>query len=524
MTKIKLLLIEDDETDALLIIRQLKKDGFDVEHVRVKTQAEMEAELDKGGWDIVISDYSMPGFSGQEALRVFKLRNLDIPFILVSGTVGEDLAVSIMKGGANDYMMKSAMNRLGPAVKRELVEMQGRIEKKLAQKELIVAKLAAEESSRVKSSLLANMSHEFRTPMNGILGFTEILSTLIADDSQKAMTHHILTCAKRLLGTLNSIMTFAQLDSGYKLNLINVNLSALLESTVASIRALAKQKQLIVNCQIEQGEFIHSDEHLFQISFLNILDNAVKFTNQGEIDISLKKGTTPSEGIIITVHDTGIGIPAEKQEMIFEEFRQASEGYDRPYEGSGLGLSITRKSLHLLNCSLALESEVGHGSTFTLKIPASSMLPDSRKDNANKHTGFIPGHENQSESPLLLLVEDNDANIDLMKLYLKKDFRLDIAKDGLSAIELTGRNSYDCILMDINLGPGMDGGEAIQQIRQIPGYLTTPIIAVTGYTLQQEKEAILNKGADHYLAKPFNKNQLTDLLCVVFGTPSIVSE
>ena len=360
--------------------------------------------------------------------------------------------------------------------------------------------------------------------MNGILGFTEILSTLIADDSQKAMTHHILTCAKRLLGTLNSIMTFAQLDSGYKLNLINVNLSALLESTVASIRALAKQKQLIVNCQIEQGVFIHSDEHLFQISFLNILDNAVKFTNQGEIDISLKKGTTPSEGIIITVHDTGIGIPAEKQEMIFEEFRQASEGYDRPYEGSGLGLSITRKSLHLLNCSLALESEVGHGSTFTLKIPASSMLPDSRKDNANKHTGFIPGHENQSESPLLLLVEDNDANIDLMKLYLKKDFRLDIAKDGLSAIELTGRNSYDCILMDINLGPGMDGGEAIQQIRQIPGYLTTPIIAVTGYTLQQEKEAILNKGADHYLAKPFNKNQLTDLLCVVFGTPSIVSE
>ena len=153
MTKIKLLLIEDDETDALLIIRQLKKDGFDVEHVRVKTQAEMEAELDKGGWDIVISDYSMPGFSGQEALRVFKLRNLDIPFILVSGTVGEDLAVSIMKGGANDYMMKSAMNRLGPAVKRELVEMQGRIEKKLAQKELIVAKLAAEESKPVTANV-----------------------------------------------------------------------------------------------------------------------------------------------------------------------------------------------------------------------------------------------------------------------------------------------------------------------------------------------------------------------------------
>jgi len=130
MRKIRLLLIEDDETDALLVIRQLKKDGFEVDHVRVKTRPDMEAELDKGGWDIVISDYAMPGFSGQEALKIFKSRNLDIPFILVSGTVGEDLAVSIMKGGANDYMMKSALNRLGPAITRELEEMQVRIEKR----------------------------------------------------------------------------------------------------------------------------------------------------------------------------------------------------------------------------------------------------------------------------------------------------------------------------------------------------------------------------------------------------------
>ncbi|MCX6282776.1 MAG: response regulator, partial [Bacteroidetes bacterium] len=229
MRKIKLLLVEDDETDALLVIRQLKKDGFEVDHVRVKTRPDMEAELDKGGWDIVISDYAMPGFSGQEALKIFKSRNLDIPFILVSGTVGEDLAVSIMKGGANDYMMKSALNRLGPAIMRELEEMQVRIEKKQAQQELIIAKLAAEESSRVKSSLLANMSHEFRTPMNGILGFTEILSSMMTDESQKGMANHILTSAKRLMRTLNSIMTFAQLDSGYSLNKANVNLSSLLE-------------------------------------------------------------------------------------------------------------------------------------------------------------------------------------------------------------------------------------------------------------------------------------------------------
>lgn len=517
MAKIKLLLVEDDETDALLVIRQLKKDGFEVDHVRVKTRPDMEAELDKGGWDIVISDYAMPGFSGQEALKIFKSRNLDIPFILVSGTVGEELAVGIMKGGANDYMMKSALNRLGPAVKRELEEMQVRIEKKQAQQELIIAKLAAEESSRVKSSLLANMSHEFRTPMNGILGFTELLSSTISDESQKGMANHILTSAKRLMRTLNSIMTFAQLDSGYNLSLVNVNLSALVENSVESISEMAKQKQLALHCRIEPGIFIQSDEHLFQTSLLNILDNAVKFTDEGGIDILLRKGTTLSEDIVISIHDTGIGIPAEKQEVIFEEFRQASEGYNRPYEGSGLGLSITRKCMNLLSCRLTVESEVGKGTTFTLNIPAGS-LHLTGKEEIQARAGISGSHPvTIRESPLLLLVEDNDANIDLVKLFLKKDYRLDVARDGLSAIDLTKKNRYDGILMDINLGPGMDGGEAIEKIRLNPLYLSTPVIAVTGYTLQQEKKAILNKGVNYYLVKPFDKNQLTSILNQVFG-------
>ena len=519
MTKIRLLLVEDDETDALLVIRQLKKDGFEVEHVRVKTRPDMEAELDKGGWDIVISDYSMPGFSGQEALKVFNSRNLDIPFILVSGTVGEELAVDIMKGGANDYMMKSALTRLGPAVKRELEEMQVRIEKKQAQQELIIAKLAAEESSRVKSSLLANMSHEFRTPMNGILGFTEMLSSMISDESQKMMATHILTSANRLMRTLNSIMTFAQLDSGYRLNPVNVNLSALLETLAGSIREAAAGKQIAVKSSIEPGIFISSDEHLLQISLLNILENAVKFTQEGEIEVRLERGDQPSGEIIISIRDTGIGIPAEKQEMIFEEFRQASEGYNRPYEGSGLGLSITRKSMHLLNYRLSVESEPGKGSTFTFHLQAAAATGPVKEGLASKQEKSGQQTKHPDKAPRLLLVEDNDANIELVRLFLEKDYRLDVARDGETAVELTNGNRYDGILMDINLGLGMDGGQAIEIIRKNPGFLTTPIIALTGYTLQEEKAAIINKGADHYLAKPFTKKQLSELLDQIFGVP-----
>jgi PAS domain S-box-containing protein len=130
MTKINLLLAEDNDTDALLLIRQLRKEGFEVDHVQVKTRNEMNTALDRGGWDIVISDFSMPGFGGGDALELFKSKDLDIPFILVSGTVGEDIAVSIMKGGANDYLMKTHLHRLGPAVKRELEETAMKRDKK----------------------------------------------------------------------------------------------------------------------------------------------------------------------------------------------------------------------------------------------------------------------------------------------------------------------------------------------------------------------------------------------------------
>jgi len=129
MTKLKLLLVEDNDTDALLVVRQLKKEGFEVDHLQVKTREEMEAGLAQGGWDIVISDYSLPGFGGGEALELFQSKKPDIPFILVSGTVGEDIAVTIMKGGANDYLMKTHLNRLGPAVKRELNETSMKREK-----------------------------------------------------------------------------------------------------------------------------------------------------------------------------------------------------------------------------------------------------------------------------------------------------------------------------------------------------------------------------------------------------------
>ncbi len=643
MNKIKLLLVEDNDTDALLVVRQLKKEGFEVDHTQVKTRDDMQIEMEKGGWDLVISDYSLPGFGGQDALELFKSKNLDIPFILVSGTVGEEIAVNIMKGGANDYLMKTHLHRLAPAVKRELKEtllkrdkkhienvlnqtetrFQRLIEdindivwmspidgsqvyivnpafekiyghslqeirdnpglwfdvvleddkrivdearqmlnetgisnceyrivrpdgsyrwisdrrhivhgengeesvvggiitditdKKLAEKELIQAKQSAEESSRVKSSLLANMSHEFRTPMNGILGFSDILNNEIPDERFKSMAGHILTSSKRLMQTLDSIMVYAQLESGIKLNLKNVSMEKIIEHGLRDYESFIKEKGLTLNLNIEPHLTSYCDEYLLEKCFLNILNNAVKFTHRGSITIEAITLPASSGQIGIRITDTGIGIPKNKQKVIFEEFRQAEEGYNRPYEGTGLGLSISNKILQLMGGAICLDSEPGQGSAFTIAIPAGR---DENHGKAIDHGEIliqdIPSKEKQEQIilPCILMAEDNDANIELVKTYTRNTYPLDVAKNARDALDMIKVKQYSCILMDINLGSGMDGAEAIEEIRKNPAYAGVPIIAMTGYTLKDEKEYIFSKGADHYLEKPFVKKVLMNLL------------
>ncbi len=638
MTKINLLLAEDNDTDALLLIRQLRKEGFEVDHVQVKTRDEMNKALDRGGWDIVISDFSMPGFGGGDALELFKSKGLDIPFILVSGTVGEDIAVSIMKGGANDYLMKTHLHRLGPAVKRELEEtamkrdkkrvetvltqtekrfqrlirdlldvvwlanlegtrtyiinaaftkiydielddvraqpsrwiesviaedvsgytnfitelnphgistheyrirrsdgserwvkdqryiisgdsggesMVGGIlsditEKKLAEQELIQAKMAAEESSRMKSALLQNMSHEFRTPMNGILGFSEILAGELSDPHSKTMSEHIFLSGKRLQQTLDSIMLFAQLESGIPLKPVTVDIRDIIGSICECLDAMINSKGLALEVAIEPSLLVVTDEHLLRRSLFNIIENAVKFTSTGSISITGKY--TANGELDIRIRDTGIGIAPEKQEIIFEEFRQAEEGYNRPYEGSGLGLAIVRKAIRTLNGKISLKSEAGKGAEFVIILPSGSTKQAS--NTTDKPDLIIPEETNDPlrEPPLILLVEDNEANIDLVKHYLLKNYRLEVARDGESSLEMVKTKKYKAILMDINLGPGIDGIYVIGKIREMQDYRLTPIIAVTGYAFRNEKDYIISKGANHYLEKPFYKQVLIDLL------------
>jgi len=641
MTKIKLLLVEDNDTDALLVVRQLKKEGFEVDHIQVKTRDEMERAFSEETFDLVISDYSLPGFGGKDALELFKSRELDIPFILVSGTVGEDIAVTIMKGGANDYLMKTHLHRLGPAVKRELEETQvkrdkkriesvldqtekrfqrlledlrdvvflssmdgtkiyivnpafeaiyGRplkeleqnpliwyeaiheadkglmtpmendlkisgvcegeyrivrpdssirwvydrrclvftdgekeplmggvvmdvTEKKQAEEDMVKAKKSAEESSRLKSALLQNISHEFRTPMNGILGFSEFLVEELQDPESRTKVEYIRTSGQRLQQTLESIMFYAQLESGIPLKSAPIDLCQIIRDVAEKTKNQARIKELSFNVNIEDDLRLTSDTILVDRILKEIMDNAVKFTDAGGVTVKARFADDEKKMIRIEVKDTGIGIPQEKHALILEEFRQAQEGYNRPYEGSGLGLSIASKSIHLLGGKLSVKSDAGLGSVFTIVLPVEWKEATSEQ----KPTPVIIPEPSVKEvpkkaKPEILLVEDNEANIELVRLFLRGDYLLDVARDGESSLDLVRIKQYDCILMDINLGPGMDGIDATIEIRKNPSYASTPIIAVTGYTFRNEKEFIISKGANYYIEKPFTRQQLRDVL------------
>jgi PAS domain S-box-containing protein len=382
-------------------------------------------------------------------------------------------------------------------------------ERKKYEDQLILAKEKAEESDRLKTSILSNISHELRTPLNGILGFSELLMDDLRDSEYFPMVDNIYVSGKRLMTTLNSIITLSQLQAG-KVTMISkpVKITPVIESVCKLYEEAIREKNISLKKVLHEEIIIYSDIQLFKQVIKEILDNAVKFTTQGEITI--RTNTVKADGVqwqTVEVKDTGVGIEKEHSDMIFNEFRQASEGYARKFQGSGLGLTISKRICEMMKGKITLESTPGKGSSFTIWLPA----PITEKEVPTKSAEGKPGLKStppvkEREVPLVLLVEDNMINKNLIELFLKPTFRMDYAKEGTTAVKMATDTRYDAVLMDINLGTGMDGIEATKKIKSLPGYEKIPIIAVTGYTMIGDREKLIAEGCTHYIAKPFEKS------------------
>jgi len=387
-------------------------------------------------------------------------------------------------------------------------------ERKKAETELIRAKEKAEESDRLKSAFLTNMSHEIRTPMNGILGFAELLKepNLSSDELQDYL-QTIQISGARMLSTINSIVDISKIESGLiSIDIKETNLNEKIEFTYKFFKPEVENKGLrflFKNGLSANDAIIKTDNEKVYGILANLVRNAIKFTYDGSIEFGyvLKSDSEPAE-LEFFVKDTGVGIPQKQQEIIFERFRQGSESYSRGYDGSGLGLSISKSYVEMLGGRIWVESEEGLGSTFYFTIP---YIAVSEEKTSIKNVSSAKHEEVQLNNLKILVVEDDEISYSLLSRTIQK-----ISKEVLHAI--TGaeavkacRNNpdLDLVLMDIRM-PRMNGLEATQQIRQFNKDVI--IIAQTAYVFSGDREKAIEAGCNDYITKPINMTLLHELI------------
>ncbi|MCX7833082.1 MAG: PAS domain S-box protein [Ignavibacteria bacterium] len=416
----------------------------------------------------------------------------------------------ITKSGKPIYVLANSF-KVGDIITGMMMDI---TERKRYEQEIIRERERAEEMSRIKSSFLANISHELRTPLQGILGFSEIIQEEDNFNEVRRMARVIHKSGMRLLNTLNQILDLSLLEAKAKtINYKNIDIVSLIKEVMELFQPEAKKKNLKLIFESEYSTLpCSSDVEIITNILNNLISNGIIYTEKGSVKVKLKEEIIDGkEYIIINIIDTGIGIEEKNFDLIFDEFRQVSEGYGRSFEGTGLGLSLCRKYLNLLGGEISVKSKVGVGSDFEVKIP--KIYSHEKIDKIESKKLITKKSEiKEIKKPKILLVEDEEDCIILVEYYLSESYFIEIAKTAKEAIEKVKSNEYDLILMDINLGKGMSGMDAVKEIRQLKGYEKIPIIAMTAFAMKGDREEFISGGCDEYISKPFKKEQLEDII------------
>ena len=393
--------------------------------------------------------------------------------------------------------------------------------------ELRKANVRLEEISRLKSDFLANMSHELRTPMNAIIGFSELLSESFLTEEQLDYARTITQSATSLLTLINDILDLAKIEAGkLELEWSPFDLSEIIGNVAAMFKIPAREKGIVVACKIDSRipRRIMGDSNRLRQILINLAGNAMKFTEQGGIDIEVAY-EAEADGRIVSrflVRDSGIGIPADRVEAIFEKFTQADGSTTRKYGGTGLGLAICLQLVEFMGGHLAVASEVGKGSTFSFVISLEEAPAKTSSGQEHQETGGAQS----ARRGRILLVEDNAVNQRLAGILINRQgYEVEVASDGAEALENLRHQVFDLVLMDVQM-PNMDGMEATRRIREIEadpvllqGYvglrtLTRPlgIVGLTAHARKEDEDACYQAGMNSFLTKPIVKAKLVMIL------------
>lgn len=505
---IRVLLVEDNEADALLVTTELRRSGYRVSAERVQTAQALAAALAVGGWDLVISDYALPGFDALGALAIFTQSGIDIPFIVVSGTIDEDSAVSALRSGAHDFIVKNKLARLGPAVDRELREALLRADRRKMEEQLMV-------SDRMASvgMLAAGLAHEINNPLAAVLANIHSVrdgllrmqpqSPLLADLTEA--TDDAYVAAERVRQIVRDVKIFSRAGEDRQ---VPVNVERVLDSTARMIWNDMRHRARLIKQYGGVAAVLGTEARLGQL-FLNLLVNACDALPPGhagrnEITLATRMG---AGRVIIEVTDTGSGISPEIRERLFTPFFTTKAAG----RGTGLGLSICRRIVDEMEGEISVDSEPGRGSTFRVSLPPTAGLP-SPKESSTGLPALL------SRRARVLVVDDEVMITTAIRRILSQSHDVSVtfkAREALSRLQSGER--FDVLLCDVSM-PDMTGIDLHAALERVDGDQARRMLFMTGGTFTAQAAAFLDERRDRVIEKPFDKPALVAAITSMLST------
>jgi signal transduction histidine kinase len=492
------LIVEDSEDDTILLVRELRSGDYDVKFERVDSAAAMKAAVDEAQWNIVLCDYSMPHFSGKEALQLLRDAGSDVPFIFVSGTIGEEAAVAALKEGAQDYVMKDNLKRLLPAVNRELQEFEERKERKRLER--YVQQLEKFESI---GRLAGGVAHDFNNALNVILGWTQLAYERTAEDDRvRQQLQKIRDQAQRAAGLTSKLLAFARKQVLLPRNL---NLNKLVTDTAGLLSSvLGEHIELLVTLAPDLSLTLADPAQIEQV-VMNLCLNArdamptggcLRIKTQdiavGQEFCRVHPYASSGNFVLLTVSDTGVGMDAATKDRIFEPFF-TTKGVGR---GTGLGLATVYGIVKQHGGFVTVDTQPGRGTTFRVYLPVAWGVIDATE--AGPVDQLLAGTET------ILVAEDNDAVREMVhEVLAAHGYKVILATNGQEAVRLfTSRvNEIQLVLLDVVM-PGLTGPIACSQIRAIKPQV--PVILTTGHTTETASlEGLCAGEGIGFLQKPY---------------------